>query len=34
MAEWIAREVQQGALDYIRKKRPYVFGIPLAVANA
>lgn len=34
MAEWIAREVQQGALDYIRKRRPYVFGIPLAIANS
>ncbi len=33
MAEWIAREVQQGAIDYIRKRRPYVFGIPLAVAD-
>jgi hypothetical protein len=34
MAEWIAREVQQGALDYIRKRQPYVFGIPLAVADS
>ena len=34
MAEWIAREVQQGALDYIRKRRPYVFGIPLAIADS
>lgn len=34
MAEWIAREVQQGALDYIRKRRPYVFSIPLAIVDS
>jgi hypothetical protein len=34
MAEWIALEIKQnGGIAYIRKHRPYVFGIPLAVAS-
>lgn len=34
MAEWIIREVQQGALAYIRKRRPFIFGIPIAVGDS
>ena len=34
MAEWIIKEIkEQGGLAYIRRHAPYVFGIPLAVAD-
>jgi hypothetical protein len=34
MAEWIAKEIkEQGAVAYIQRHSPYVFGIPLAIAN-
>jgi hypothetical protein len=33
MAEWIIREIKEhGALAYITRRKPYLFGIPLAVA--
>jgi hypothetical protein len=35
MAEWIIKEIKDGgALAYIRRHSPFVFGIPLAVADA
>lgn len=35
MAEWIIREIEDdGAITYIRKHAPYVFGIEIAVTNA
>lgn len=35
MAEWIIKEIKDGgALAYIRRHSPYVFGIPLVVADA
>jgi hypothetical protein len=35
MAEWIIKEIKdRGALAYIRRRAPYVFGIPLAVRDA
>lgn len=35
MAEWIIKEIEErGALTYIRRHSPYVFGIPLVVADA
>jgi hypothetical protein len=35
MAEWIMTEIKvKGGLAYIRKHSPFVFGIPLSVANA
>jgi hypothetical protein len=35
MAEWIIKEIKDaGALAYIRRRAPYVFGIPLAVLDA
>ncbi len=34
MAEWIIKEIKEkGGLAYIRRHAPYVFGIPLAVAD-
>jgi hypothetical protein len=35
MAEWIIKEIKDaGALAYIRRHAPHVFGIPLAVPDA
>jgi hypothetical protein len=35
MAEWIIKEIRDGgALAYIRRHAPYVFGIPLTVPDA
>ena len=35
MAEWLAHEIKQsGGLAFVSKRSPYVFGIPLAVAQA
>lgn len=35
MAEWIIKEIKErGGIAYIRQHAPYVFGIPLAVANS
>ena len=35
MAEWIIKEIKDcGALAYIRAHAPFVFGIPLAVADS
>jgi len=34
MAEWTIKEIKEhGGIAYIRRHAPYVFGIPLAVAN-
>jgi len=34
MAEWIVKEIkEQGAVAYIQRHAPYIFGIPLAIAN-
>lgn len=34
MAEWIFKEIKElGAIAYIRKHSPFIFGIPIAVAN-
>jgi hypothetical protein len=34
MAEWILREIKErGAIAYIRRHSPYIFGIPIAVAD-
>jgi len=34
MAEWIINEIKLGgALAYVRSHRPYIFGIPIAVAD-
>jgi hypothetical protein len=33
MAEWMMHEIEQGAVAYIRRHRPFVFGIPIAVAD-
>jgi hypothetical protein len=35
MAEWILNEIKtRGAIAYIRAHSPYIFGIPIAVADA
>jgi len=35
MAEWIIKEIKEhGGIAYIRRHSPYVFGIPLAIANS
>lgn len=35
MAEWIMKEIKEGgAIAYIRAHSPFIFGIPIAVANA
>ncbi len=35
MAEWIIKEIKDhGGIAYIQRHAPYVFGIPLAVANS
>jgi hypothetical protein len=35
MAEWIIKEIKEaGAITYIRSHSPFIFGIPIAVANA
>jgi len=35
VAEWIIKEIKErGAIAYIRAHSPFVFGIPVAVANA
>ena len=35
IAEWIIKEIKEhGGIAYIRLHAPYVFGIPLAVANS
>jgi hypothetical protein len=35
MAEWIIKDIKDGgALAYIRRRSPYVFGIPLVAADA
>lgn len=34
MAEWIIKEIKElGAIAYIRTHSPYIFGIPIAVAD-
>jgi hypothetical protein len=34
MAEWIIKEIKEGgAIAYISAHSPYIFGIPIAVAN-
>jgi hypothetical protein len=34
-AEWIIKEIKEvGAIAYIRAHSPFIFGIPIAVANA
>ena len=34
VAEWIRQEIKQlGAIAYIRKHSPYIFGIPIAVSD-
>jgi hypothetical protein len=34
MAEWILKEIKElGAIAYIRKRSPFIFGIPIAVAD-
>lgn len=34
MAEWIIKEIKEGGgMAYVRKHSPYIFGIPIAVAN-
>jgi len=34
MAEWIIKEIKEGGgIAYIRRHSPYIFGIPIAVAN-
>ena len=34
MAEWIIKEIKEhGGIAYIRSHAPYIFGIPLAVAD-
>ena len=35
LAEWITKEIKEhGGIAYIRLHAPYVFGIPLAIANS
>lgn len=35
MAEWIIKEIKElGAIAYIRMHSPFIFGIPIAVADA
>ena len=35
IAEWIIKEIKErGGISYIRRHAPYVFGIPLAIADS